>query len=696
MSIENKLFKILLIGFICVIIALSLCYTPQNRKYYIENDKDVILEQSTEKIINNYGNTDDNGDYLYNYIRLPLEGNVQYIEIQFSKDFNQLYFVPSLSYIEDYSAMVDVLSIVDLENDKAIVSCTDATGFFIRLSDIDNINLIRMHSNKPKYEYKKISFNLKSFVIMLAGIILLLILLYRFEPFTTKKEIKCEGLKRNNNLVSVLVPIISIPISYFLNIVLIKLYGNEDSIKALNWRTWLTVTVFIYLVIWLITNRNNLYSNIEKIFFIMSLSIGGVMILCGPFGHDGWDVDTHYRYALIDSYMGQANYTQTDMDIITAQYTTLVKDKKTDNIKNIDDLNNSYSEVITSQSSSMSLPHLPAGIGMALARFFRLPFYFVYIIGKFFNLLFYTTITYFALKHLKHSRLLLMLIALIPTNIFMASCIDYDAWIISLSFLAMAIMLGVCQRENDVISWKEVIVMVAAFALACLPKQLYLPMMLIPFFMPKKKLPKRKWLYYSIIILSIIMLLISLMLRSQTEFDKGGDMRGGTNIDASKQLHYILGHKTSFLVLLLDFVPSYMSFANMELTVTNFGNMGSISFGANIIIALILITMAIDRYSVYSKKYNWILSIYTVLLYIGEAVLISVAFYLIYTTVGGEQIIGTQARYLLPFVYPVLSVILPGSKNQIDFNKLAVSELVILCCIYMYVITRVFEVRMII
>ena len=134
----------------------------------------------------------------------------------------------------------------------------------------------------------------------------------------------------------------------------------------------------------------------------------------------------------------------------------------------------------------------------------------------------------------------------------------------------------------------------------------------------------------------------------------------------------------------------------MELAVTNFGNLGSISFGANIIIAMIIITMSLDRYLPYSEKYNWLLSIYNVLLYIGEAVLISAAFYLIYTSVGAEQIIGTQARYLLPFVYPLMTVILPRSKNQVNLNKLAFIELIILCSIYLYDIINIFEIRMVV
>ena len=215
---------------------------------------------------------------------------------------------------------------------------------------------------------------------------------------------------------------------------------------------------------------------------------------------------------------------------------------------------------------------------------------------------------------------------------------------------------------------------------ACVPKQIYAPMMLIPFLLPLAKI-KNKSKYYIICILPFIITFISLLVRTGAEISSAGDTRiAGSAVNPAEQLNYIMGNIMEFLRMLVKFMMDFVSLGYIQTAFTNFAHLSNLRFGSSTIMVMIIVLSVLDKKEC-DRNIKAIPRIYTALLFVGVSVLIAVAFYLVATPVGSSIFVGTQSRYITPLIYPLVSIAasgkyLPG--ERIRDRKLAG---VLICCI---------------
>ena len=83
-----------------------------------------------------------------------------------------------------------------------------------------------------------------------------------------------------------------------------------------------------------------------------------------------------------------------------------------------------------------------------------------------------------------------------------------------------------------------------------------------------------------------------------------------------------------------------------------------IGSGSVVFIVLLGVNFLFDRDQAYTKetRSNWLTRIYVVLMYIGGSALIATSMYVAFTPVGSNTIFGCQARYLIPLIFPLLSI----------------------------------------
>lgn len=404
--------------------------------------------------------------------------------------------------------------------------------------------------------------------------------------------------------------------------------------------------------------RKNLMQKFEKVFAIMTLIIGFSMIICGPYAHLSWDIDSHYPWALSASYLGDTKITQSDFMIDYVAPDTLIKDTADGNYINMALLSFGYNEVIMSEeNASVSLPHLPSGIFIALGRLIGLPFIAIYVLGRIPNLLIYTLFCYLGMKQLKDGKLILAVIALFPTNLLIATNYSYDYWVTCFSIFAMAYYVGILQDTERKATSKDAFIISASFALACLPKLIYFPLLLIPFLMPSKKIEDKKK-YYSIVTFLLLVLIVLFLMASLQQTTSEGDLRGGSAVNPSGQLAYVFGDIWNYAGILLRFLfGQYLTFANMENYISHFAYLG-VGAGSSIFIVLMFVTCLFDKGASYTKDRtsSWLNRVYAILMYFGGAALMASALYVSFTPVGYETVLGCQARYMIPWLYPLLSI----------------------------------------
>lgn len=417
-----------------------------------------------------------------------------------------------------------------------------------------------------------------------------------------------------------------------------------------------------YLVFYLVYHIAKGIIKAENAFLTIALTTGLVMIFVSPFSHNCWDVESHYAFSLAESSVG-GHYTAAYDAIRNISDDYIPKSSAIENERNIIALNELDKTYAGNLGNSLSLPHLPAAISLAVGRLFGLSFYMKECLAKLANVLFYSLIVYFAIKKLKDGKMIFFVLGLIPINIFLAANINYDWWVNSFMMLGVAYFISEYSNQNKQTSAKDTIIMCGAFALACLPKQVYFPILLLPFLLKKEQFvlkSAQKKRYFLICLAAIIFVLVSFVLRSVSEISSGGDMRGGAEISTIGQIKFILSSPVKYFVILVKFLWNYLSLENVGHSFCHFAYLG-VGAGFTILVIMLIAAVLTDKFEcdiAYLCTKN---RIFVGLISIAQIVLVPTALYVAFTPVGFETINGCQTRYLMPVLITALPFF--GSKK---------------------------------
>ena len=433
----------------------------------------------------------------------------------------------------------------------------------------------------------------------------------------------------------------------------------------------------LFLIAFLILCIKIADKKIENVFLGVALIMGITMVLVCPSGHTSWDEETHYCWSLNASHVGAFYITDGDIHVFTNGENYWAGESYEQTLHRMNQMEELTDKVLYQRTSAFHFSHVPSGLFIALARMFGGGFYITTTLGKIANVLVYAIVCHFAIKRLKSGKMIATVIALIPTTLFMASSFSYDYWVTGFGMLGTAYFVGEMQRQDEPVTIKNTLIMCIAFALACLPKLIYAPLMLLPFFLKKKNFTDKKR-YYFICVMVIVALGALLMLKSLSVVTGGGDLRGSSAVSPKGQIKYILYNPFEYAKTLFNFLLQYLSVKNMPDYITNFAYLNS-GKGAIVFIVLMIVTAFTDKNECDKKAYGLLNKTLSVVLYVGMSILMATALYIDFTPVGSQYIAGCQSRYIIPLLYPMLSIIgWGGFKNKM--NKTVYNYLILVTC----------------
>lgn len=457
------------------------------------------------------------------------------------------------------------------------------------------------------------------------------------------------------------------------------------------------ITAVIAIVHCFLFLKKDIERKPERIFICLTLILGSLMIIASPFGHKSWDLDSHFKWAVNASYFGDSYVSMADAKIYYADEESMLKGSLSESQSAITSFNDYDQGIITVQDNKTTIAHRLSGIFIAVSRLFGASFYVQFLLGEFANLLIYAVVCFFAIKKLNSGKMILTVIALFPTNLFLASSYSYDYWVTCFSFLGMAYFISEMQEQDKPITLRDKLVMCGAFFVACLPKLVYAPLMLIPFFMRKTCFSKKEHRKYLGLCSAVLILLFALLLlQSWMTISHGGDMRGGGEVSSYGQIRYILAVPFTYTKTLFKFLWQYLSIESMGAYIVNFAYLG-MGVWPGVFVFLMFFTAITDKNRYDRFVGNRILRIAALVFYFGMAALIATALYIDFTPVGSEQILGCSARYLIPTLFPLMSLIgNPGSVCAINNRaKYNLTIMVVITVAILYNIYRVVLWRMI-
>lgn len=423
------------------------------------------------------------------------------------------------------------------------------------------------------------------------------------------------------------------------------------------------------IIVGLFALRKSVGSHPEYAFLLVVLVSGSLFAFSEPRSYTSWDEFIHYKradkvalkdiftktvndiYATTNSvpYSYSGNEQAAINDHFDHDYKKIVSKRKTpgEKISTIGRISETYSRVA----------YLPSGMAILAGRTLHVPRHAVFAFAQWINLLVFSVLIFRSIRILKTGKLLLAVIALLPTSVFLASNFSYDSWVTGFLALGLALLFRALQDPKRILSTHETFLMIGSLVLGCAPKAIYFPLML-PLFLLKPSSfgePKRYRRFMIASAVSMLFVIASFAVPFLVSGSDFSDGRGGKAVDAIGQVHFILSDPISYAGILLGFLKDYLNPMNFAGLATSFAYMGTIN-GLLPLLALLVFVTTTDRNasdSVTGNRIRWTIAA----IVLATVILISTSLYVSFTPVGSPIINGVQSRYLIPLLFPLLFVV---------------------------------------
>ena len=551
----------------------------------------------------------------------------------------------------------------------------NAKIMYIELNNSFNLRRI-VFCNPYSNNSRKITFAIIYFIIIsIIGLVL----------FITKPlcntVVKIYDHVVNYKVPSVKKPIFYILGSFGLSLIIIKLISMiNQNITDFNFKSILFCFLILLGFSHIVFNRKMLKSNIALYSAIIIFLVGGMYALLEPVS-DGvcWDDETHATLSFKLANMVDKRESLAEVELVYGFLDTIYN--KTIYNRHYSEYSNNQIDYIDEQNfffkrdegiaslQIINIVYIPFVVGHMISQGLSLPHHICYIIGKLFNLLFFTLICYWAMKVFPGSKICILFISLIPTVLFMAGGYSYDPWLICLILLAYAMIFNCRNKSENEIQVRDFILIPFIFSFAILAKPVYFVMIIPAFFISINKFKNKKTciIYRLVIIGSIVLPFVSLIINNI--LNPGiGDTRGGDDVNATEQISFIMNNIPFAIKVFVKFLINYLNpFMEGHNYLNNLGYSGEVE-GWIITLVVILLGFILnsDREVINIKFIEKILWIFV---YICVAGLCAVSMYVYYTGVGKSTVEGCQGRYILPMLFPLLYVVTNNKKCVTFVNK---------------------------
>ncbi len=137
------------------------------------------------------------------------------------------------------------------------------------------------------------------------------------------------------------------------------------------------------------------------------------------------------------------------------------------------------------------LMYFPSALGITLGRLLKLNFLLTFLLGRFFNLLIFIFIGYYALKKYSYGKTFFATFALVPMFIQQIVSYSYDSILLSLTFY-FVIAISAIITEKRIVSKKESICLCLAIFLFASSKVIYFPLVFLLLLLKKENFTSLK------------------------------------------------------------------------------------------------------------------------------------------------------------------------------------------------------------
>lgn len=454
--------------------------------------------------------------------------------------------------------------------------------------------------------------------------------------------------------------------SSFLTSFLIEYFGFGGNF---NQYRFLLIAAILLLTAFFVVFRKKIGQYPEIAFLVMSLVCGSLLAVSEPKKYVSWDEQIHFKrtekmsLAVIGGYSRpnsvSSSFSLDEQKLINEEVDGKYK-------KALTKSNDGWPSIATSYHN---LGYLPSSLAMILSGILHLPYHVIFVLGRLVNVLLFSVVVFFAIRKLKSGKMIMSVIALFPTSIFLAANYGYDSWLTAFTMLGLAYLFSELQQPEKKMTVRDMAIMIGVFVIGLGPKAIYFPLMLFLFLFKPSKFESlsqyKKFMWASA--LSILFVVGSFMAPFVIGGPGEGDKRGGSAVNASDQVNFILSQPVEYSKILFNFMKVYINPQNADGLVSFFAYLGMTKYFWLVMLVLAIVVLT-DKNEFDKKTATLKVRIWVIGIYLMTVALISSALYVSFTAVRSDTIAGVQPRYLIPLLFPLLFV-LGSSRIKNPFNK---------------------------
>jgi len=315
--------------------------------------------------------------------------------------------------------------------------------------------------------------------------------------------------------------------------------------------------------------------------------------------------------------------------------------------------------------------YLPQATGITIGRLLGRNMITNFMLGRFFNLLFYTVCVFLAVKRVPKFQVPLGIVAMLPMALHQASSFSYDTFVNGLALLLIAALVNLLLTDDKVKIGDLVFIGVVA-ALLAPAKVIYCPLLLLLFLVKKERFGsmKRKLLSIACVLLVCVLMIALIQLPTMMEMGSRGETKlnqyGKYNYTASYALRhpietakiFIRSFYQEFFLWLHQAIGSKMSGLTMEMPAWI-----SVAF----MFVLMLAVINKPKHSVALRRRDRAV-LWGLILMISALVMASM--FVAWTSNNSDLVQGIQGRYFIPLLpLLVLAVANYGVKLEKSIDR---------------------------
>ena len=665
----------------------------------------VVTDDMTGKTVYTAENNDP-----WTCVVFPEEINADYILINFEEAVN-----PDIDIVLYYSLHGEPFNphwayahtdIIDRSMTLVTIPVTNLTcramrfdidsSFSIKSIDFYNVEILSM----PSYR-----FNFTAFALLLVCIFVLVLLEKKFGYFHAIRDVIRGTVKNTVDMLlekhyaKALLNIFRWTSNIVLSIAIcLAFWFNRLSTSGITALFVIFSTTIILNVTYKIIAQS--FASPARLFFITALLIGLMFSICLPITtYNVPDEEIHYGLALeLKSYLFDTDKSLADLKMQWRHYYNYNYILSPDSL--IDDivLDDSIHFDMYRQNSNVynRIGYLPAVITMIICELIGTSFVQKFIFAKIAPLLIFVFLTTLGIRRLRSGGYIISAICLVPSMMILASSYSYDCWVMAFITFGITYFISELQRQDKKLTVYDCIIMIGSIFIGCGPKAVYFILMLPLLFINKGKFASRKFRIWYIIacILTMIIILLSFALPFLVNTGEASDYRGGSSVNATEQLKFILTEPFAYAKIVFEFISDYLSFENMSTHIVSHTYFEvPLTVYATILIFVLMFAVFTDKSQCDRFEGRHIVRSVGILACIGTTLLVITALYISFTPVRHTTINGVQYRYVFP-IMPIFFYSLGSARVQSTIDKrvsetmvYGMSALVAICVFYEFYIS---------